>query len=97
MAKFIEDEKIKGYYRFKCPACGGSHFCNTNPEYHPVVWNFNGNLNKPTVSPSIKLTWSYGEPEIQKCCHFFIVDGYIQYQGDCTHSLAGKTVELENF
>ena len=27
-------------------------------------------------------------------CHSFVTDGKIQFLGDCTHSLAGKTVDL---
>ncbi len=27
-------------------------------------------------------------------CHSFITDGRIQFLGDCTHSLAGQTVDL---
>lgn len=36
-----------------------------------------------------------GEPPF-KCtvCHSFVTDGKIQYLGDCTHELAGKTVDL---
>ncbi len=31
-----------------------------------------------------------------KCtiCHSFVVDGRIQFLGDCTHALAGQTVDL---
>jgi hypothetical protein len=29
-----------------------------------------------------------------RVCHSFITDGKIQYLGDCTHSLAGQTVDL---
>ena len=28
------------------------------------------------------------------CCHSFVTDGRIQFLGDCTHSLAGQTVDL---
>lgn len=28
-------------------------------------------------------------------CHSFVKDGKIQYLNDCTHDLAGKTIELE--
>lgn len=27
-------------------------------------------------------------------CHSFVVDGTIQFLGDCTHALAGQTVQL---
>ena len=30
-------------------------------------------------------------------CHSFINDGKIQYLGDCTHKLAGQTIELPDF
>lgn len=30
----------------------------------------------------------------RKICHSFIKDGMIQFLGDCTHELKGKTVKL---
>lgn len=30
-------------------------------------------------------------------CHSFITDGRIQFLGDCTHSMANKTVDLPSF
>ncbi|KPY13545.1 DUF6527 family protein [Pseudomonas savastanoi pv. phaseolicola] len=32
-----------------------------------------------------------------KVCHSFVTDGRIQYLGDCTHALAGQTVDLPNW
>lgn len=32
-----------------------------------------------------------------KTCHTFITDGKIQYLTDCSHKLAGQTIELPNF
>lgn len=29
-------------------------------------------------------------------CHSFVMDGKIQYLSDCTHELAGQTVEIED-
>ena len=52
-------------------------------------WGFNGNLDKPTVSPSINV--KLGEGGI---CHSFVDNGYIRFLNDCTHELAGKTVEI---
>jgi hypothetical protein len=36
------------------------------------------------------------EPTGFKCgiCHSFVTDGRIQFLGDCTHELAGQTVDL---
>jgi hypothetical protein len=30
----------------------------------------------------------------QTICHFFVTEGKIQYLSDCTHKLAGQTVDL---
>jgi hypothetical protein len=37
-----------------------------------------------------------GEPldHVKTVCHSFVTDGKIQYLSDCTHDLAGQTVEL---
>lgn len=42
------------------------------------------------------------DPDFADCrpctvCHSFITDGKIQYLSDCTHALAGKTIELSEF
>lgn len=72
-------------YLYNCPGCGYEHAFGLKNEggHH----QFNMNLEKPTVSPS--LMHAHG-----KTCHSFIKDGKIQFLGDCWHKLAGKTVEL---
>jgi len=60
-------------------------------------WEFNGDYDKPTFSPSILMTtWeSINETEKRDVrCHSFVTDGKIQFLSDCTHELAGQTVEL---
>lgn len=39
------------------------------------------------------------KPAPFKCgvCHSFVVDGQIQFLGDCTHALAGQTVPLPDW
>ena len=37
------------------------------------------------------------ERQVIRRCHSFVRDGQIQFLGDCTHALAGKTVPLEPF
>lgn len=37
-----------------------------------------------------------GEP-LPLVCHSFVTDGRIQYLSDCTHALAGQTVDLPDF
>lgn len=33
-------------------------------------------------------------PQADKVCHSFVVDGAMQFLGDCTHALAGQTVPI---
>lgn len=93
MAKFEKIDNTKGQYQFYCPGCKSHHGVWTASEGYPhPVWSFNGNLENPTVSPSIKVTYPYaGKVNI---CHSFVKDGKIQFLSDCTHELAGTTIEL---
>lgn len=59
-----------------------------------AVWSFNGSLDKPTFAPSILVTRKEGAGRAQKVCHSFIREGRIEYLSDCTHALAGQTVDL---
>lgn len=69
---------------FWCEGCDHAHQFGTS-------WNITGTDDKPTVSPSILVTYN-GEPPSR--CHSFIREGRIEYLSDCTHALAGKTVDL---
>jgi hypothetical protein len=74
-------------YHYWCEGCGYEHaFALSHEGGHH---QFNGDLNNPTVSPSLVQNFTPG-----KMCHSFIKSGQIQYLGDCTHHLAGKTIEL---
>lgn len=37
------------------------------------------------------------DKRINVVCHSFVTDGRIQFLGDCTHALAGQTVDLPDF
>jgi len=75
-----------------CPGCGEHHAVPvTKPSNgEGVAWVFNGNEEKPTLSPSILVR--HGADN--SVCHSFVTDGKIQFLGDCTHKLAGQTIEL---
>ena len=84
---------------FWCPGCDGAHapsIAGNGPH-----WSFNGDMDKPTFSPSILSTWDQyqGEamPPIKHVCHSFVNDGKIQFLADCTHRLANQTVDLKDF
>lgn len=55
-------------------------------------WEWNGDLEKPTVHPSILNTKPDGSRN-----HVFITDGKIHYLSDCTHELAGRVVDMVDF
>lgn len=92
-----EEKKLLGYM-IQCPGCNGWHVIYTEQDDHVTVrWEFNGNLEKPTFSPSIKVQWREGPEQANKVCHFFVRDGMIQFCGDSTHTLAGQTVPLPDW
>jgi hypothetical protein len=89
-------------YSIKCLGCGYYHIFYTNPAVYKSTWGFNGNLNKPTFTPSLLLTTgSYAQPGYiddpaipPTRCHSFVREGKMQFLNDCTHHLKGQTVEL---
>jgi len=92
MAKFQKLDKRGNQpdYYFDCPGCKCSHgVWTTESNDRNAVWRWNNDVNKPTVSPSLRVSFGNG-----KICHSFIKDGKIQFLNDCTHHLAGQTVEL---
>ena len=76
---------VDGYVHW-CPACEEAHRL-------PGSWTFNQGLEKPTFTPSFKHTISFGHKP-DKICHYIVTDGVLNYCGDCTHALAGKSVPL---
>lgn len=61
----------------------------------PNCWTWNGDTEKPTLSPSILTRWAGGGIfATELVCHSFVNDGMVQFLSDCTHELAGQTVPL---
>lgn len=101
MAKLVRlsDEIVA----FKCPGCRGPQQL---PIKGPKAWQWNNSMDKPTFKPSVLAWWGGPDPkspvnkhgvpwnERKHVCHSFVTDGKIQFLGDCTHKLAGQTVEL---
>lgn len=80
-----------------CPACNECHiYAVEQPFSNGCKWNWNGNVEKPSFTPSMKIEWlgGYGEEGKPKRCHYYVTDGKILYCNDCTHAYAGKTLEL---
>lgn len=81
---------------FVCPGCvaggpegyDGIHLLPVNAEnVDKPSWAWNGDLEKPTLSPSI-LSQGYSR------CHSFLTDGMFNFLKDSDHPLAGKSVPL---
>jgi Family of unknown function (DUF6527) len=73
-----------------CPGCDGLHVIVVKADKHPV-WEWDGNVEAPTVGPSVKVTGHDG------VCHYFIKAGQLEFCGDSTHELAGKTVQIPDW
>jgi hypothetical protein len=86
-------------HRFECPGCnGGWHNIPTSPKYYvnePIrdVWEFNGDIESPTFSPSVLLHSQYSDKP-DYICHSFVRNGQIEFLSDCTHQFSGKTIPL---
>lgn len=76
-----------GHVLFRCPGCDDNHQIRT------PVWTWNGSIELPTFTPSVLVNYGIVHG-IERRCHSFVTDGRIQYLGDCTHALAGQTVDL---
>lgn len=70
-------------YVFFCPGCNCAHGFSAGVG----AWMWNGDFDKPTISPSILALGT-------RRCHSFVRDGKIQFLGDCEHNLKNQTVEL---
>ena len=82
---------------FSCPGCvaggpegyDGIHMLPVNTENTSPSWQWNGDLEAPTLSPSI-LSSGYVR------CHSFLRDGVFQFLNDSTHPLSGKSVPISD-
>lgn len=74
--------RATGRYFHWCPGCRAHHPL-------PDSWDFDGNVDRPTFSPSFR----QGNPDGTQC-HYFIRAGRIEFCSDSAHRLAGKSVDL---
>lgn len=96
---------------FYCPGCKHAHVINVDATNGRPLWTFNGNQDAPTFTPSVLVKYKHpkgysnnnpapadfkGEM-VTDVCHTFVTDGRIQYLSDCTHELAGQTIDMVDF
>lgn len=85
---FNYEDELAGY-NLKCPGCKNWHTIYTRKIKNRPAWRFDNNLEKPTFTPSLLLTY-----HDKRRCHSFIRNGQWEFLNDCTHELAGKTVPM---
>lgn len=71
----------------------GLHMLAVNSPQHPPSWDWNGNLERPTLSPSIL---SRTGPDGVNICHSYLRDGVFEFLEDCTHKRAGQQVPMSD-
>lgn len=85
------------YLKFKCPACGCHELIpfRAGSDYKGPVWKFNGNLESPTLQPSVRHYVPDDKGKIKETtCHYFLTSGNISYCNDSPHELSGQTVRI---
>lgn len=92
--------RVTNGYSHWCPGCEEMHAIATDgPNYCGARWTFDGNLDAPTFSPSINISspehmFEDGVKIEAERCHYFLKAGQLQFMGDSTHALSGKTIPL---
>lgn len=95
MSKVIntfKDQDEEKHISFYCTGCHKRHWI---PTAGPKAWQFNGDYEKPTITPSIMVNRGRTNPKVHQC-HVQITDGWISFYEDCSHDRAGKKFELED-
>jgi hypothetical protein len=107
--ELLTDAEGTTYFMFHCPGCDENHGPVVKRTDAPrPLWGWNGSMEVPTFTPSILVrgTRRITDDEHARImageqleipgfvCHSFVTDGRIQFLGDCTHALAGQTVEI---
>lgn len=91
-----------GGLAFWCAGCKCAHVVWVGEGPGPR-WSWNGDVDRPVFGPSVLVT--YNGPDAGQgrappaVCHTFVgcngaQPGQIVYLSDCTHALAGQTVDL---
>lgn len=88
----LKDMAGTNYLLYWCEGCGHIHHVPAER------WSFNGNVDSPTISPSVRHFYTHPETKAEKTvCHYFIRDGVMQFCSDSPHKLAGQNAPLKSF
>ena len=90
MPLVVEAGNRKGTYLVRCPGCKQIHALATGHTNRDANWDFNGNFDKPSFTPSFRI----GVKGDANVCHSYIKKGQWESLPDSTHDLSGKTVPM---
>lgn len=86
--------KVEGGFGHWCPGCEQMHvICVDDAPSFGERWTFDGNVDKPTFNPSVRIRLIEGN-EVVSCCHYYLESGLLKYCGDTTHGLSERTIPL---
>jgi Family of unknown function (DUF6527) len=102
-----------GHIFFRCPGCQSTHGLRVTTHADNWTYNGNpdsptfqpsllvtGTWSEPPVTAENLADWKrapWQQTKVERRCHSFITDGRIQFLDDCTHALAGQTVDIPDW
>lgn len=90
-----------GVYEWFCPGCKRVHRLNgKTPNGYGERWVLSGSFDAPTLTPGHRImasTYDDWAPADEVLCNYFITAGNVEFQTDCAHELAGRTVAMPDF
>lgn len=98
----IDGDKKYQVLVFMCPGCefmmegAGLHRLPVNANGVSPSWDWDGNLEAPTLSPSILTKYEWGPQKEERRCHSYLRNGVFEFLGDCTHSLKNQHVPMKD-
>lgn len=78
-----------------CPACKEMHaFATLAPLKNGARWTWNGNVDKPTFTPSMNISVGpYKDEDFDiplSRCHYILTNGLINFCDNSTHAMKGQ-------
>lgn len=98
MSRMVNDHGVEYQcLMFVCPGCAldghtGLHMLPVNTNAASPAWTWDGNLEAPTLDPSILTNGREGS--VGARCHSYLRAGVFEFLGDCEHALVGQHVPM---
>lgn len=98
----VYPKENNAYLEYKCPACGWHGIPVKVNVKEDNSWQWNGNLDKPTITPSVNHYYpesAYEQhPGLKRYrCHYIITDGIMNFCADCTHDKSGQSIIMVDY